>query len=257
MTNLVNNGLEEETAKYIMAHGGPSHFSRDDNSQVDAAPERKGDPAISMSHKRFWEERVLNQLSEENQRPIKLAFDDETRVKEWRDSELRSKLSNREQYFKDLEDQSKKHEETFKSECKKQLDTQLKNLGDLVKEKTIPVDATPEQKEMLENYNRVVQDATAKFDSEFLNTTPEALIRKNLGGLFLDNMKSLLAMKDAEVAEMRVQRDAIQKKWDASLKAASTSNRQSVQQQSRPLEGAQFEKNDGLRMEKMMENLPV
>lgn len=255
MTNLLAHGLEKESADYIMQNGGPSAFSKDSVSQVEAAPEHKGGNPIQMSHKQFWEERVMKQLNPDNQRPIKLAFDDELRLKEWRDSELRSRLSNRDQYFKDLEEESKKQEETFKVACKTALDTQMKDLGDIVKEKPIPSDAAPEVKKRIEGYNKVVREASAKFDPLFLDTSPEALVKKNLGALFLDNIKTLLALKDDEITSERTAREALQKKWDASLRAANTSNRQSVLQQPKPLEG-QFEKNDGRRMEQMMEKLP-
>jgi hypothetical protein len=255
MHSLLNAELEEATAKYIMEHGGPSHFSKDSVSQVTAEPEFKGGENVQMSHKQFWDERVVKQLSGRSKDAIRLAFDDEVRLREGRDAELRSKLSNRQQYFKDLEEQSKKNEETFKGRCKIALENQLKDLGDLVKEKTIPADATPELKQRLESYNKVVQEATAKFDESFLDTSPEVLVEKNLGRLILKNVKAVIALKDEEIAAERAAKEAIQKKWDASKKAASTSHRQSVQQQAKPLEGV-FEKNDGVRMEKMMEQLP-
>jgi hypothetical protein len=256
IVNLVNHGLSKETAEYIMKHGGPTQFSRDSVSQVEAEAEHAGGTPVQMSHKQFWDERVVKQLSEEGHRPVKLAFDDETRLKEWRDGELRSRLSNREQYFKDLQEESKRNEEGFKAECKKELDLQLKDLGDLAKPKTIPADATPEQKKRLETYNQMVSDATAKFDTTFFDTSPRALVKKNLGYLMLESLKIFVEMKDAEIAEERSAREAIQKKWDASLKAANTSHRQSVQQQPKPIEGVQAEKNDGRRMEMMLEQLP-
>jgi hypothetical protein len=257
LTNLRNHGLSKETAKYIMEHGGPAQFSKDSVSKVDAEPEYDGGPEIKMSHKQFWQERVMKQLNEDHQRPIKLAFDDELRLKEWRDGELRSRLSNREQYFKNLEEESKRSEETFKTECKNALDNQLKDLGDLVNEKTIPADASPELKQQLESYNRVVRDAKAKFDSYFVDRSPAALVKKSLGGLFLDNIKTLVALKDAEIAQERSAREALQKKWDATRSAANTLNRQSVQQQAKPLESQQpFERNDGRRMEQMMQQIP-
>lgn len=257
ITSLMKFGLTKETADYIMQHGGPARFSRDTVSQVEAEPEHAGGNPVQMSHKQFWDERVVKQLSEDNKRSIKLAFDDELRLKEWHDAELRSKLSNREQYFKDLEQESKANQEKFQAACKTELDGQLKELGDLVKERTIPTNATPEQRQRIESYNTMIREAASKFDATFFDTSPKALVRKNLGGLFLDNMKTLIAIKDAEIAEEKAAREAIEKKWNASLKAANTSSRQSVQQQAKPLEGAHFDKNDGARMEKMMMDLPA
>jgi len=257
MTNLVNNGLSKETADYIMGHGGPSHFSKDTVSQVEAESEYQGGKPVQMSHKQFWEERVAKQLSGEGADSLQLAKADELRLKEWRDAELQAKLSNREQYFKNLEAESARNEEAFKAECRKEMEAQRAALGDLAKPKTVQANATPEQKQRIESFNGLLKEAEAKFDSSFLDTSPKALIRKNFGALLLDAMPKLLEMAYAERDEWKGKYEAVDKKWNASLKAANTSNRVSVQQQpTKPLSGIEQERNDGRRMEMMMENLP-
>src|SRR5215469_984604 len=231
MQTLRAGRLPKETADYIMENGGPAYFSKDSVSQVEAEPEYEGGPAIKMSHKEFWEKRVVGELNNESKDSIRLAFDDALRVREARDAQLRTALSNREEYFKNLEAESKKQETAFKAACQKQLDTKLKDLGDIAKERPVPADATPEQKQRIESYNAVIKDATAKFDPYFLNTAPEALVNKALGGLLLDAMPKLLELEKAETAFWKEKHDALQKKWDTTKRASNTSNRQSVQQQ--------------------------
>jgi hypothetical protein len=210
-----------------------------------------------MTHKEFWDERIIKQLNDDRKNSIRLAFDDLLRVKEGRDAYLRNALANRDQYFKDLEAQSQKNEAAFKVECQKELDSQLKDLGEIAQPREIPQDATPEQKQRLENYNALVKDATAKFEPVFLDTSPRALVNKALGGLLIPAMKDIIALKDGEISEWKGKFDELQKKWNASLKAANTSQRQSVQQQAQPLSGVQFDRNDGRRMEQLLQNLPA
>jgi hypothetical protein len=70
-------------------------------------------------------------------------------------------------------------------------------------------------------------------------------------------MPKLLEMAYAERDEWKGKYEAVDKKWNASLKAANTSNRVSVQQQpTKPLSGIEQERNDGKRMEMLMEQLP-
>jgi hypothetical protein len=252
----VGCGLPEKTAEYIMKAGGPAYFSKDATSQTPVEDEESGKD-IQMSHKKFWEERVMNQLSHDDRRTIQLAFDDELRIKDARDAALRGALANRDQYFKDMEAQSKKNESEFKEAVTKQLEVQRKELGDIALEREIPKDAPPELRKEIEAHNAVIKDASQKFDKFFFDTSPEALVRKNLGGLLLEHMKTLLAQKDAKTAAVQAKLDALQKKWDASKEAANTSRRQSVQQQAKQVQGIETEADDGRRMEKLLEQLPA
>jgi hypothetical protein len=256
MQNLMAWGLPDKTAEYIMQHGGPAYFRKDSVSRCPAEQEG-GDGEVAMSHKDFWEDRILSQLSEERQDRLKLAFDDELRVKEGHDAALRGALANRDQYFKNLEEQSQKNEEAFKAECQKELDSQLKDFGDFAKEQTVPRDATPEQKQGIEAHNAIIKDATEKFEQEFLDTTAKGLVRKALGSLYVPAARAAREQALAERDLWKGKFDELQKKWNASLKAANTSQRQSVQQQAKPLDGITFEPNDAKRMEQLLQNLPA
>jgi len=259
MANLRTWGLEEPTIKYIMQNGGPAYFSKDTTSFVPAQAENADPnaPAVRMTHKQFWDDRIMRQLDDEQQKTLGRAFDDEGRLRDNHAAELRSRLANRDQYFKDLQATQERNEQSFKAECLKELTAQREALGDLAKPQAIPTGATPAQKQRAEAFNAALATAEANFDSSFIETTPKALVEKNLGRLLLPNMKMLLAQKDEIIAEKDAQYAALEKKWNASLKAANTSNRQSVQQQpSKPLTGIETEKNDGRRMEMLMEQLP-
>jgi hypothetical protein len=251
MTTLAGAGLDKETAKYIMENGGPSYFSKDDVSRtaVKDGPE--------MTHREFWQKEIIDKLNEERRESLDRARGDAGRAKDDYDATVRSRLANREQYFKDVEEQSKKNEENFKAECLKELNSQREELGDFAKEKTLPANATPEEKKSIEAHNAIIKEATEKFDAEFLDTTPKALVRKALGSLYVPAAKAAMAQAHAERDFWKGKHDELQKKWNASLKAANTSHRQSVQQQPKPLEGEGFIKDHGLRMEKMMEGLPA
>jgi hypothetical protein len=209
-----------------------------------------------MSHQDFWEERVLKNLSDENKDKLRLAFDDQTRVREARDAAMRHALGNREQYFKDMEAQSKVEQEKFKVEINKELQRQVQGLGDIVNEQKIPENATPAERESIEEHNAAIREARSNFEKFFLDTSYQALVTKSLGGLLLKHMTKLLGQKDAKIAAADARFDEVNKKWQASLKSANTSHRQSVQQQAAPVKGLEYERNDGLRMEKMMQELP-
>jgi hypothetical protein len=257
MGNLAAWGLPAPTAKYIMEHGGPSYFSKDSTSKCPAENEDGSEgEGVAMSHKEFWNERVVKKLSEERQNQLRLAFDDEIRAKENHDALVRSRLANREQYFKDLEEQSKKDEDAFKAECKKELDAQREEFGDFAKERSVPRDATPEERESIEAHNAIIKEAEEKFDTVFLDTTPKALVRKALGSLYVPAAKAAMERAYADRDLWKSRYDELNKKWNASLKAASTSRRESVQQQPKALTGVEVERNDGRRMELMLEELP-
>ena len=254
---LMACGLDEETAKYIMQNGGPAYFSKDSVSIVDAQNEDdEKAPPIRMTHRDFWEQRVVRNLSDDNKTSVRIAFDDEIRLKEGRDAMLRNALSNRQKYFADLQEQSKKNEEAFKAEVTKQLELQRKDLGDFAVEKPIPKDATPEQTKRIEGYNQIVRDAVANFEPLFFNTAPEALVKKGIGGVLLPAAKLAFAIKDEEIAYWKGKFEESDRKWKASKNAANTSQRQSVQQQAKPLTSP-YEPNDAKRMEQLLENLPA
>jgi|SRR5215469_12894420 len=257
ITKLVQWGLPEKTAEYIMRSGGPAYFSGDSASQTEVESEDGSGREVRMSHKEFWEKRIVSQLSEQNQSSIRLAFDDEIRLKDAKDAHLRKALSNREEYFKTLEADQKKEQESFKAAVTKELESQRKELGEIANEREIPKDAAPELRKEIEAHNALIKDAVTKFDNFFFDTSPQALVKKSIGGLLLDHVKTLLAQKDAKIAAVQAQLDALQKKWDASVKAAKTSHRQSVQQQAKPISGIETETNDGARMEKMLQELPA
>lgn len=255
MERIVSWGLPPETADYIMKAGGPARFSKD---SVGTCPgtDANGN-AVTMSHKEFWEKSIVGQLNRDRQDSIRRAFDDVHRVADARDAALRHALSNRQQYFKGLEEESKKKQETFKANVTKELEAQRKELGELAAEREIPKDASEEQRKAIEVHNTRVKDASQKFEKFFFDTSEPALVRKALGGLLLEHMKGLLAEEAAKTAAVQASFDELQRKWDASKKAANTSHRQSVQQQAKPDGGIEFEKNDGLRMDKMLEELPA
>jgi hypothetical protein len=155
-----------------------------------------------------------------------------------------------------LQEQSKKNEEAFKAEVTKQLELQRKDLGDFAVEKPIPKDATPEQTKRIEGYNQIVRDAVANFEPLFFNTAPEALVKKGIGGVLLPAAKLAFAIKDEEIAYWKGKFEESDRKWKASKNAANTSQRQSVQQQAKPLTSP-YEPNDAKRMEQLLENLPA
>jgi hypothetical protein len=250
MTTLAAAGLPKETAEYIMQHGGPSYFSKDDTSKTSV----EGSDG-EMSHKQFWQERIVKQLNEDRQEQLGLARGDEIRVRENYEATLQSRLANREQYFKDEEARIKQDEADFNAKCQKALDTQLVELGDMAKEQPLPKDATPEQRKSVEAHNAIIKNATDKFKEVFYDTTPEGLVSKAIGKLYVPAAKAAMEQAHAERDFWKDKYGELEKKWNASLKAANTSHRQSVIQEPKPL-GSVFEKNDGRRMEQMMEALP-
>lgn len=207
--------LPDGAAKYVLENGGANQFRY---SKELMPPNFKNDDGTPMTHSGYWTKYVQPNLSPDRQEELNDIFGEIRAIRRERDARLEDIRANRENYIKDRTEQTAKLQTDWKGRANARAAALITEFGDEAKAKVIPPDATPEQRAAIEKHNaRVITAANEskkiaaeifKSPEVFVETIMHAIRGKALGDI-LKERDTTLAARDATIADLQKQLDAI------------------------------------------------
>lgn len=167
--------LPETAAKYIQEHGGVLKF-RTSQERMPNDPRFKNEDGSLMTHEQWWKSKVDDNMTTSQKEEINDLLTSLRQVHRQRDFTIQEAKKNKDVYFQQQQEAAVREAEDWtkriEAHAKKTLDT----YGEVAKLKEIPPNASPAEKQAIEQHNANYHRAEKIAQKYVTEITPENLV---------------------------------------------------------------------------------
>lgn len=219
--------LPEETAKYINDNGGLLRFQASSELMPEQVKDAQGNP---ITRSQWWHNVVKPMLSDAQKDELGDHLSEARKAIRTRDTAVKEAKGDPEKFFAQRKQEFETAVKKYQEEADQQAQTELTLYGEIAKPKTIPANATTEQKAELEKHNARLEEARQDVVKWFQDNSPKGRMSQALARAYRDFAMKHVEEVDKNYKVLETKFTELQQKWDNMKNAAQTSRQQSVVQ---------------------------